>query len=104
MFAGELRHYVTIQTPTFTQDAAGGPTITWGTYANVWASIEPLKGNEYLQAKVQSEVETRIRIRALDGVEEKMRVLWTPTTYEIVTVINVFERDQEMQLMCKKVE
>jgi len=104
MFAGELRHYVTIQTPIVTQDAAGGQVLTWTPTAYVWAAIEPLKGKEFLEAKIHSEVETRIRIRTLSTVEEKMRVSHSSGIYEIVAVVNVREKGEETHLMCKKVE
>lgn len=104
MFAGELRHYVTIQSPIVTRDDAGGKVESWTTTAQVWAAIEPLKGNEFLQAKVSSEVETRIRIRSLSTVDETMRVYHSSGTYRIISVIDLKERTEEMHLMCKKVE
>lgn len=104
MFAGELRHYVTIQTPIVTQDTAGGQVLTWTPTAYVWAAIEPLKGKEFLEAKLHSEIETRIRIRALSSVKEKMRVYHSSGTYEIIAVVHLKVKGEEMHLMCKKVE
>lgn len=51
MQAGKLRHRVTIQVATMTQDAFGGMVPGWATFlASVPCSIEPLTGREYLSA------------------------------------------------------
>lgn len=104
MIAGELRHYIAVQEATVTQDAAGGMVKAWGDMAKVWAAIEPLKGREYIEAsKIASEVAVRIRIRYRDDIEPNMRVSHNSTTYEIVAVIDVLGRANEMHLMCKVV-
>lgn len=109
--AGKLRHKVTIQTPTETQDEYGQPVQTWATFAEVFASVEPIRGREFFAAQqIQSDVTTRIRIRYLSGVTTKMRVVHTtdhssPATveeYDIEAVIHVEEKRREMHLMCRK--
>lgn len=119
MRAGRLRHKVTIQEVTETPDAYGEPSESWTTYAERWASIEPLAGREYFAAKQEhSEVDTRIRLRwdrALVAVTPKHRVLYTyplldgsPETtqtriFDIEAVLNMQERNREIVLMCREV-
>ena len=43
---GDLRHLVSLQNSTNTADGAGGFTQSYSTIADVFASINPKKGNE----------------------------------------------------------
>lgn len=99
--SGNLRHRLTIQQVAETRDAHGGIISTWGTYATVWGSVEPLRGRELVAAQEkQARYDVRIRIRYLRGVTAKMRVLFGSRVLEIVSVINEEERNVNMQLMC----
>lgn len=103
MRAGKLRHRITIQEVIETKSASGAPIHTWRDWADVWASVEPLRGREFFASKqIQAEVSTRIRIRYLEGVTPKMQVLFNSKTYLIDSVINPEERNREMQLMCRE--
>lgn len=104
MQAGKLRHRVTIQQKTTTQDPEGMTTETWTNVATVWAAVEPLKGREYFQAQaVNAEVTTRVRIRYRAGIIPTMRVLFGARKFDILAVIDQEERHQELQLMCREV-
>jgi len=73
------------------------------TVATVWGSVEPMRGQEYLEAnRLGAAVDTRIRIRYLSGVLPSMQVVYGAHTYDIKSVINVNERNIEMQLMCRE--
>jgi SPP1 family predicted phage head-tail adaptor len=78
--------------------------------AEIWSSIEPMQGREYLAAaQLQSGVNTRIRIRHRPGLNEKLRVVHVAEpgspglveVYDVVAVVNVNKRDREAHLMCK---
>jgi len=72
--AGKLRRRLVIQQATETQGATGEMAVTWGTFATVYGSVEPLRGREYFAAKEQrAEVTTRIRIRYRTGSRRKCR-------------------------------
>ncbi len=102
MRAGKLRHKVSIERATITQDDYGGIVRTWGTVATVPASVEPINGREYFTAYTTlSEVTTRIRIRYLDGLTVTDRITHRGTVYNIVSVINSDMRNEELVLMCK---
>lgn len=107
MRAGKLRHRVTIQSASETQPDSnmGQPVESWSDFATVWAHVEPLHGRERMVAQERTaELDTRITIRYLSGVLAKMRVIYGSHTYDILAVINLDERDREMQLMCKEVD
>lgn len=104
MRAGLLRHRVTIQDKTAVQDGYGEETLTWSTYAERWASVEPLQGREFLEGKaLAAEVTVRIRLRFVSGAAPEMRVVYGEHTYEIVSVIDVDLRGVEMVLMCREI-
>ncbi len=103
MRAGRLRHKVVIQKTTEDRTDSGETTNTWSTHATVWASIEPLNGREYFQAQQETAVvNTRIRIRHVDGIVPKMRVLHGARVFDIKAVIDVNERGREIVLMCEE--
>jgi len=104
MNAGWLRHRITIQEGTSTRSASGAVVEGWVTHVAAWASIEPLRGQEYLAAKAQeAAVSVRIRMRYQAGITQAMRVLYGSRVFEIVSVINYLEKNKELQLMCKEI-
>jgi len=101
MRAGTLRHQVVIQTPTETQDSQGQPIKSWGTFATVQAAVLPLKGREFFDAQqINAETSTKIIIRYIPGVTQKMRVSYDSKLYNIQAISNVGERDRQIELMC----
>lgn len=105
MQAGKLRHRLTIQTNSgTTQDASGQTTADWTEYRTVWAEIVPTAGLERWRAnQMQAETTHLISIRHLDGVTTKMRGLFQGTrTFEFLSVLNVDERNIEMQIQAKE--
>ena len=98
--AGKLRHSITIQVSTVTQDDYGASVESWDTFATVRASVEPLQGREYFAAQqVQAEVTTRFRIRYLAGVKPSMRVLFEGRTFDVQAVLDPNEMHRELHLM-----
>lgn len=101
MQAGRLRHRIVVQKKQAKVDSFGEEVISWVKHLDAWGSIEPLRGQEYLEAKqVQADVSTRIRMRWQAGITPGMRVLYGSRVFDIQSVINVFERGRELQLMC----
>lgn len=103
--SGELRHRVTIQQKTTAQDTYGQPIETWTNVATVWASIEDLRGREFIEARQvpAAEITTRVRIRYRTGIEPTMRVIYGSRTLEITAVIDPDGRKRELELMCQEV-
>lgn len=104
MKAFQLRHRVEIQSVAETRDSYGQPIQTWSKFATVWAALEPLRGREFFSAEqFQSKLTTRIRIRYLDGVTTKMRIVFGAYTYNIESIINTTMANKELVLMCSEV-
>lgn len=100
--AGKLRHEVTIEAPTDTQDATGAATVTWSTFATVWAGFEPLTGREYFEAAARrAEATGRFWLRELAGVTTRMRVDHAGAHYDIDAVIPPEKPGGYLQLMVR---
>jgi len=103
MRAGKLRNTIAIEQVAETQDADGSVIESWSTFASAQASIEPISGREYFAAQTtQADVTHRISLRYLAGVMPKMRVKYGSRIFDILSVININERNRELQLMCRE--
>lgn len=83
--AGKLRHRVVLQSPVHNQDpVTGDVTTTWWTEAVVWAAVEPLSAREFIQsATEQGQIEARITIRFLAGIDPSWRAVHRGRIYNI---------------------
>lgn len=89
MLANRLRHSITIEQPSHTQDPDTGEMLTgWAVYAqDVRAAIQPLSAREFIAAQAgQVEIDTRITIRYRD-VTPAMRVVHRGRVYNIKGVL-----------------
>lgn len=103
MRAGQLRTLITLQSKSVTgRDADGGEIISWGTFSQDWADVQPLQLRELLTAKVAgSEVNMRVLMRYRTGVTSDMRVLIDGTAYAIVAPpVDVEFRHVTLELLC----
>lgn len=85
MNAGKLRHRVTIQNFTETQDPYSGEiTKNWENLATVWAEVAPLSVREFIAASAeQGEITARITIRNMANITNQSRVLFRDKIYNI---------------------
>lgn len=95
--AGRLRHRVTIQSQTQTQNPLTGElTVTWTDVATVWAAVEPISAREFVAAQEpNARVTTRVTIRYLDGIEPSMRLLHRGRRYNIHGVLEDMDSGRE---------
>lgn len=89
MESGKLRHLVTIESRTGTRDPQTGEAIkSWTTFAQAWASADPLSARELIKVReFSSEITTKFVIRHLSGLDNTMRLIWNEVPYEIAEVI-----------------
>lgn len=98
--AGELTERVTVQSATETRNTVGEATLTWATFATVWAKVESLAGREAERyGSIVGFSGHKATIRALPGVTTGMRVIYRNRTLEI-GAINEYERVWYMELIC----
>jgi len=107
--AGKLRHKVTFQRFTTTQNSFGETVETWEDHAERSAAIEPLSGKEYWDAQ-QTTAETSVRVRVrhdstTEAITSKDRIAYDGRTLEIVSPpIRINERRREIHFMCREIE
>ena len=103
--SGKLFHEVTIQSRGDTRNAMGESIASWSTYANTYAEIKDLSGNELVQAaQINSKITTRFIVRWDSGIRATMRIVHKSRNYNIISVQNELERDEKMILLCQRLE
>ncbi len=98
------RHKIDILSPPTSQDALGQP-LTWANYkTNIWASKEPLLGNEfYASLTTESKVEVKFRTGYIAGVKNNMRIKHGDAIYEILSAISPKSKNLDLLIYCKEV-
>jgi SPP1 family predicted phage head-tail adaptor len=104
--AGSLRHRITIQEATLTQDAHGQPIASWGTLAggrNLPARVDSVEGGERIRGRqVAAEATTLFTTRYLRGITPQMRVTYQGRTLPIVRVSDPDGKRLELRIECKE--
>lgn len=101
--AGKMRARITIERNTPSQDGFGEMDPSWATLVTVWAEKEPLQGREAFGSDLQySERPTVFRIRYASSIADlsvRDRVVDGSTVYDLVSVINVGDRNEAFELV-----
>lgn len=98
MNPGELRHKIKFQIQDLEQESE-----VWNDVFSCWANVNPISGREYYQAEtVNSDLTHRIRLRYRKGITPDMRILYKDRIFYIVSVINEYEKNYALQLMCRE--
>ena len=107
MKAGQLDRRIRLDAKQVTQDPDyGTETITWATFATVWANVQ-----DVLPSKAESQAEgirieerpSRVRIRYLAGVTSDMRVVRLDSGNRVMKIIAgpaELGRREGIELMC----
>ena len=86
MRTGPLRHLISIQSPTESQDAESGEAVyTFAEVATRWGAIEDLSGRELSEAQqIASRASVRVRMRHYSGLTTQDRLVGNGRTLEVV--------------------
>jgi SPP1 family predicted phage head-tail adaptor len=102
--AGELNKRITIEEPVGTIGASGEVTRTWGTIASVSAKIESLTGQETAAARlIDATTSHRVTIRWRPGLSPKMRLVYDSRVFNIGSMVNTDERNEDLVIDCTEV-
>jgi SPP1 family predicted phage head-tail adaptor len=102
----DYRHKIDFLQRSSGYDDYGEPVDTWTNYkTGIWASYEPLLGNEFFTAHTtDNKVEAKFNMRYVEGVTSKMRLRFNNKDYEIIgEPINVKGLNRELLCYCKLV-
>lgn len=101
MRAGRLRHKIEIQHSVETQDSIGAVVNNWQTFTQTRASYEPKTGKEaYAAMQEHAETSAVFRLRFRKGITAKMRLIYDGRIFDIESVVDMYGRGRELQLMC----
>lgn len=102
---GELRTSVVLQRRTITQDAGGFSVPGWSTLATVWSKWENAHGNDVsLQNTEYLKGAATVTIRYRSDVNAGCAVLKGTERFEIVSLDNIRERSEYLELRVRRVE
>lgn len=105
---GAMRHSVLIQQKTVVRDPHGGYSAsTWATVSTVFASIEPLSGNEYVQHnQLQAGATHRIRIWYSSDVSsiavKDWKIVFGSREFDIKSLVNPREENEMIEIMARE--
>lgn len=75
----------------------------WKDIATTWANINPISGKEYYSAEtINSDLTHKIRLRYRKEITPDMRVIYNDRIFYIISVINEYEKNTMLQLMCRE--
>lgn len=96
--AQELNQRITVQEAVEAQDPMTGEiTVTWETFATLWAKAEPAVGREFeAAAAIQAERPVKFTCRWQDDIEPTMRIVWRGDIYNIRSIADVKGKRREM--------
>jgi len=102
--AGRLNKIIIIlKVVGVTNNTLGHGVPKFETFKTVWANVAPLTGKEYSEAQImRAETTYRIKIRYTPGVVPDMKVEYNGKKLDIISVLNIEERNIELHLICSE--
>lgn len=96
-----LRHLVTLQRQSSSQDSVGQLLETWSEIGKEWVDIQPVNGREYFNASGErAEVTHKVRMRYGRTIAPRDRIVYGSRIFNIKAVMNIEERNRWLELMC----
>ena len=99
--AGNLTDRIVIEQAAETRNSVGEVTLSWSTFATVWADVQALSGREAERyGQIVGFTGHKVTIRQLPGVKVSMRVIYAGTRTLEIGAINEYERGWYLELIC----
>lgn len=97
----KMRHRITFLRPTGTKLNSMGENVPEYTeYMSVWAHVAPKTGREYDEAqKLRAETTYNVLTRYFPNITTDMRILFRGRILSIESVLNVGERNEQLQIV-----
>ncbi len=103
MKIGDLNKRIILQYKTKVPDGMGGSNDTWVTAATIWAALWPISAADITAANSTTMVIShRIRIRYRSVLKSSWRIKYGNRYFAIVSIINVGEKNQILDIMAKE--
>jgi SPP1 family predicted phage head-tail adaptor len=102
MRAGTMRKRLTFQKKTETRNSFNEAVVSYVDHVTVWGSVTPNAGRKVYEAlQANSEISGEIRIRYRSDIEPTMRIKLGSRYLEIISIVNVQERNRELLVYYK---
>ena len=103
MRAGTLSKLLSIEKRVEVQDDYGEAKPTWTEVAKVYGSIYPVRGTErYMSMEKHATATHEINIRFTKTISAKHRIVYDGREFDILSVLNVAERNKQMKIIAKE--
>ena len=100
MNIGSLNKRIDILTTTEGTNEVGDTVLVPSVFKTVWASINPVSGRDYIEAKkYQAELTYKITIRYLAGLTPDMSIQFKDRIFLIQDIINPSEHNESLEIM-----
>jgi SPP1 family predicted phage head-tail adaptor len=100
---GELRHRLTLEELQRVGDGGGGFDEEWVTVATLSADLRPIGASEGVESdRLAGRVTHEVALRYRAGVVPAMRFRKGTRIFQIVSVINVDERNRWLKCLCEE--
>ena len=102
----DYRHKIHFLQRVKGRDEYGEPVDEWQIFkAGIWASKDPLLGNEYFNAlTTDTKVEVKFNMRYVPDITNDMRIRHGDEIYEILSAVNVKGLNRELLCYCRLVK
>ena len=105
MKAGELHRLLSIEAGTDGQNSEGKPTKTWAEVEKRYGGIKPMTADERVIGDKEAAAATHkitVRYTSSLALTSRHRIVSGSRVFNILSVINVGERDRELTLLCRE--
>ncbi|NDE91385.1 MAG: head-tail adaptor protein [Alphaproteobacteria bacterium] len=100
---GTYRQRLYLQQENAVADTGGGNALGWTTLRIVWASVEPLRGSENIQAGgLTGNTVYRIRMRYDADITSAMRLVLGTRALNIRSILNVQQRSRVLEIIAQE--
>lgn len=102
---GKFRNRIDILKHKKKQDDYGELIDTWDVHKTVWASKQPILGNEFFTAlTTNTKVDVKFNTRYIKNIDNSMRIKHNSEVYDIESVIDIESLHNELLFYCRLVK
>lgn len=98
-----LRSRITIQKEILVSDDGGGGGTVWQNVAEIWAEVKIFAvsvNNSFKTEKADEQSKYVITTRYLPNISKQMRIKFNNTTFQIVSIENIEQRNEILRFFC----
>lgn len=102
---GKFRNKIDILKHTKKQDDYGELIDVWEVYKTVWASKQPILGNEFFTAlTTDTKIDVKFNTRYIGVIKNDMRIKHKDEVYDIESVVDIEAMHVELLFYCRLVK